>query len=72
MRHPPSKRGGTDWEGAMRLGLAGLITAFVARVFYDTYIIGEVPDYNFALYHGIIFGAVVALVWRFWPWAKKG
>ncbi|MFH1442950.1 MAG: hypothetical protein ABIG96_02855 [Candidatus Micrarchaeota archaeon] len=59
------------WDEAMRLGLAGMVATFLARTFYDTYLLGEIPDYNFALYHGIIFGAVVALVWKFWPW-KRG
>ncbi|MFH0971779.1 MAG: hypothetical protein V1835_04395 [Candidatus Micrarchaeota archaeon] len=60
----------SSWDESMKLGLTGLIAAFVARVFYDTYVQGIVVDYNFALYHGIIFGAAVALVWKYWPWRR--
>ncbi len=60
----------SKWEGAMKLGLIGLIAAFAFRAFYDTFIMGSTPDYNYALYHGIVFGVVVTLVWKFWPWQE--
>lgn len=67
MHHASAARRDVGWEESMKLGTVGLISAFVFRVFFDTYLMGEVPDYNYALYHGIVFGAVVTLVWKNWP-----
>jgi hypothetical protein len=67
---PKRLREGARWEEAMRLGSVGLVSAFVFRVFWDAYYHGVSPDFNYALYHGIIFGVVVTLVWKFWPWQR--
>ncbi|MBI5225466.1 hypothetical protein HY989_06365 [Candidatus Micrarchaeota archaeon] len=56
-----------DWDEAMKLGIVGLVAAFVFRVFYDMYILQEPADVNYALYHGLVFGFVVTLIWKLWP-----
>ncbi|MFH1750370.1 MAG: hypothetical protein ABH863_01695 [Candidatus Micrarchaeota archaeon] len=57
-----------EWDEAMKLGVVGLVAAFVFRIFYDTYVEGIVPNSNIALYHAIVFGVVITFVWKYWPW----
>jgi hypothetical protein len=58
------------WDESMKLGLVGLVSAFAFKMFSDTYIEGKVTSTSSALYLGIVFGIVVMLVWKFWPWRE--
>lgn len=60
-----------EWDTAMRLGIAGMVSVFVATVFFDVYFGDGVPNYPFAVYIGFIFGAILALVWKHWPWRNE-
>lgn len=61
-------RQSAQWDEAMRLGLVGLVSVFLFKTFYDVYLGDGTPNYPFGIYLGAVFGVVLAVVWKKWPW----